>query len=151
MNFVKNLNQFNNDNIYFCDPIKNNIMNEGTFIRILYSTQYVVFNGIYLLLQFNDMNIEKYYNKYKCSFNVNTNKELIENIKNIEINILQKINIKNKNPQYKINEILKTGSIKLFNDVIPKNNIFILKISGIWETQTNYGVTYKFIKSNLHN
>ena len=50
MNFVKNLNQFNKDYIYFCEPIKNNIMNEGTFIRILYSTHYVVFNGIYLLL-----------------------------------------------------------------------------------------------------
>jgi len=149
MNFVKNITQFNKDNVYFCEPIKNNIMNEGTFIRILYSTNYVVFNGIYLLLPFNDVIIEKYYNKFKCSFNININKELIDTIKNIEHDILQKINIKNKTPQYKINEQLKTGNIKLFNDVIPKNNnFFILKISGIWETQMNYGVTYKFIKSN---
>ena len=26
--------------------------------------------------------------------------------------------------------------------------IFILKISGIWETQNSYGITYKFIKNN---
>jgi hypothetical protein len=149
MNFVKNINQFNKDNIYFCEPIKNNIMNEGTFIRILYSTHYVVFNGIYLLLPLIDVNIEKYYNKYKCSFNINVNKELIENIRNIEIDILQKINIKNKTPQYKISEQLKSGNIKLFNDANPKNNNnFILKISGIWETQMNYGVTYKFVKPN---
>lgn len=149
MNFVKNLNQYNKNNVYFCDPIKNNIMNEGSFIRILYSTHNVVFNGIYLLLPFTDINIEKYYNKYKCSFNININKDLIEHIKYIETEILEKIDIKNKIPQYKIYEQLKTGNIKLFCDSAPKNNnLFILKISGIWETQTNYGVTYKFIKIN---
>lgn len=149
MIFVKKINQYNNDNVYFCDPIKNNIMNDGSFFRILYSTNNVVFNGIYLLLQFNEINVEKYYNKYKCSFNIHINKELIDNIKDIETCILQKINIKNKTAQYKINDQLKSGCIKLFNDLIPKNNnLFILKISGVWETQTSYGVTYKFIKAN---
>lgn len=149
MNFVKNLNQYNKGNVYFCEPIKNNIMNEGTFIRILYSTHNVVFNGIYLLISFTDVNIDKYYNKYKCSFNINTNREILENIRIIENELLQKIDIKNKIPQYKIFEQLRSGNIKIFCDTIPKNNNqFILKISGIWETQSNYGVTYKFIKVN---
>jgi hypothetical protein len=149
MNFVKNLNQYNRDNVYFCDPIKNNIMNEGSFIRILYSTHNVIFNGIYLLISFTDINIEKYYNKYKCSFNINTNKEILEHIRTIEYELLQKIDFKNKIPQYKIYDQIRGGNIKLFCDIPPKNNnLFILKISGIWETQTNYGVTYKFIKVN---
>ena len=29
------------------------------------------------------------------------------------------------------------------------NNTFLLKISGIWDTDMSYGVTYKFIKINL--
>jgi hypothetical protein len=149
MNIVKRLDQYNENYIYFCDPIKNNVMCEGNFIRILYSTNYVVFNGIYLLLQLNDVIFEKYYNKYKCIFNVNTHNFLIDKIKNIEENILKKISLHDKQPQFKIYEQIKNGNIKIFGDNNLKNNsLYTLKISGIWETQNNYGLTYKFIKIN---
>ena len=149
MNIVKKLDQFNESCIYFCDPIKNNIMNDGSFIRILYSNNYVVFNGVYLLIELNNLTIEKYYNKYKCFFNTNIHKEMIDRIYEIEDSILKKINIPNKIAQYKINEQLKNGIIKLYNDfTIKPNTSFILKISGVWETNFNYGLTYKFIKIN---
>jgi hypothetical protein len=48
----------------------------------------------------------------------------------------------------KIYEQLRNGNIKLFNEVNKSFCSFILKISGIWETQFNYGLTYKFIKIN---
>jgi len=149
MNIVKKLDQFNESCIYFCDPIKNNIMNDGSFIRILYSNNYVVFNGIYLLIELNNLTVEKYYNKYKCFFNTSIHKEMIDRIYEIEDSILKKINIPNKIAQYKINEQLKNGIIKLYNDFpIKPNTSFILKISGVWETNFNYGLTYKFIKIN---
>jgi hypothetical protein len=147
MNLVKSISQYNEDNIYFCEPIKNNVMNEGKFIRILYSTHNIVLNGIYLLIHINDITCDKYYNKYKCNFNTLHNKDIIENIKTIEENILKKIEIK-KVPQLKIYEQLRNGNIKLFNEVNKSFCSFILKISGIWETQFNYGLTYKFIKIN---
>jgi hypothetical protein len=150
MNLVKKIEQYNQDNIFFCEPIKNNIMLEGNFIRILYSTFNVTLNGIYLFIQLNDIISEKYYNKNKCTFNVNSHKELIEKIKVIEENLLKKIEINNKIPQFKIYEQLICGNIKFFCDNNSKsNNSFILKVSGIWETQTNYGLTYKFTKINL--
>lgn len=146
---VKRLDQFNNNCIFLCEPIKNNIMNDGNFIRILYSTENVTFNGIYLLLSFNDMTYEKYYNKYKCIFNVNLYKNMLERIKVIEEDILSKYYIKNKIKQYKVYDQLKNGNIKIFGDINFKPNCqFILKISGIWETAMNYGLTYKFIKVN---
>jgi len=147
MNLVKSISQYNEDNIYFCEPIKNNVMNEGKFIRILYSTHNLVLNGIYLLVHINDITCDKYYNKYKCNFNTLHNKDIIDNIKTIEENILRKIEIK-KIPQLKIYEQLRNGNIKLFNEVNKSFCSFILKISGIWETQFNYGLTYKFIKIN---
>ena len=147
MNIVKTIKQYNEDNIYCCDPIKNNIMTEGTFMRILYSTNNILLNGIYLLISLNDITCDKYYNKYKCNFNVQNNKETIDSLKNIEENILSKIEI-NKVPQRKIYEQLKNGNIKLFNEVNKNVSSFILKISGVWETQFNYGLTYKFIKIN---
>ena len=151
MNIVKRIDQYNENNIYFCEPIKNNIMNEGSFIRIIYSTPQFILNGIYLLIILNDVFCEKYYNKYKCCFNVNAHADILESLKKIEENILKKIDVKNKTPQYKIYEQLQSGNIKIFNDIHVKTNcVFTLKISGIWETQTSYGLTYKFIKIVNH-
>lgn len=150
MNLVKKIEQYDENNIFFCEPIKNNIMIEGNFIRILYSTYNITLNGVYLLIELNDITSEKYYNKNKCTFNVNSHKEFIEKIKIIEENLLKKIEIKNKIPQFKIYEQLMNGNIKFFCDANTKNtNSFILKISGIWETQLNFGLTYKFTKINI--
>ena len=148
MNIAIKIEQYDSNKIFFCESIKNSIINEGIFIRILYSNSFVVINGVFLLVNLNDITFNKYYNKFKCNFNVNLNKDIIHEIKLIEEQILQKINIKNKIPQYKIYEQMKNGSIKLYNEINEYNNDekFILKISGIWETQTNYGLTYKFIK-----
>jgi len=146
MNIVKRFDQYDENNLFFCEPIKNNIMNDGNFIRILYSTPNFTLNGIYLLVNINDIACEKYYLKYKCTFNVNTHKNIIDNLKLIEDDILKKYEIKNKIPQFKIYDQIKNGNIKIFSDIINKTSVsFILKISGIWETQMNYGLTYKFI------
>jgi len=149
MNVVKTIEQYDENNCFFCEPIKNNVMNDGNFIRIIYSTHNVTLNGIYLLLTLNDITSEKYYSKYKCNFNVIIHKDLIDNLKNIEECLLKKYEIKNKIAQFKINEQLKNGNFKIFTDIGSKSICsFILKISGIWETQYNYGLTYKFIKIN---
>ena len=149
MNIVKRIDQYDDNNVFFCDPIKNIVINDSYFIRILYSTPHFTLNGIYFLINLQNITCEKYYSKYKCTFNVSLHKNIIDNIKLIEENILKKYVIKNKIAQFKIYEQFKNGNIKIFNDIESKiNTSFILKISGIWETQTNYGLTYKFIKIN---
>lgn len=148
MNLVKKIEQYNNDYLVFCEPIKNNVMDEGHFIRILYSSDCMILNGIYLFVHLTDISCEKYYNKYKCNFHAINNKQTTDSLKIIEQQILEKYKT-DKTPSYKINEQLKTGHIKMFSE--SANNYlgnFILKISGIWETQTNYGLTYKFIAVN---
>ena len=149
MNIVNNIEQYNENYIFFCEPIKNNVMNEGSFIRIIYSTPNVVFNGVYILITLNDIICEKYYTKYRCIFNISKQKEIIERFRIVEDELLKKINITHKTPQYKIYEQLKNGHVKVFSELDGKPTCsFILKISGIWETQFNYGLTYKFIKIN---
>ena len=53
MNIVKTLEQYDDDCVYFCEPIKNNIMNDGYFIRIIYSTPLLMLNGIYISILYN--------------------------------------------------------------------------------------------------
>ena len=150
MNLVKTIEQYDDLFTYYCDPIKNNIMNNGYFIRIIYSNSLFSLNGINLLISFNELIYEKYYNKYKCNFNILEHNKMIESIKSIECNLLKNANIVNKHPQNKIYEQLKSGYIKIFADNIENinNNLFMLKISGIWVTETQYGLTYKFLKIN---
>ena len=147
MNIVKNMNQYDENSLFFCEPIKNNIIDDSYFIRILYSKHNVVLNGVYLLITLNNITCEKYYNKYRCCFNPNNHKDVIDNIKKIEENILNKYDNK-KIPNFKISEQLKNGNIKLFNLINTSDSSFIVKISGIWETNCNYGLTYKFITAN---
>jgi len=148
MNLVKKIEQYDNKNLFLCEPTKNNVMTDGNFIRILYSTNNVTLNGIYLLISLTDISTEKYFTKYKCYFNVQTHKDMIENLKYIEEGILSKYKT-NKMPAYKIYEQITLGFIKLFADIGNKPNCsLILKISGIWETSHNYGLTYKFMVIN---
>jgi hypothetical protein len=151
MNIALSTNQYDINNIYYCDPIKNNIVSDGTFIRIIYSTKLFVTNGINLCVSFCDVTVEKYYNKYKCSINVTNNKNIIENIYYIEREILNKINTRNKIVQMKISDQLKNGNFKIFSENIDKPSnvqLFILKVSGIWETDNYIGLTFKFCKIN---
>jgi len=146
MNIVKNIDQYNEDNVYFLEPIKNNIMNNGNFIRIIYSTSLFILNGIYININLNYTSVDKYYNKYRCSFDVIQYKELIEKLRLIEEGLIKKISILGKVPQFKIYEQLKNGNIKVFSETSDKiGNTFLLKIAGIWETETEYGLTYKFL------
>jgi hypothetical protein len=147
MNIIKSINQFEIDNVYFTEPIKNNIINDSSFVRILYSTNTFVLNGIYLLVNINNLLFEKYFNKYKCIYDINSNKDIIDKIKCIELDIIKKAEgfIKNKKGQPKIYDQISLGNLKIFSDNIDKfSNNFVLKISGIWETEDHFGLTYKF-------
>ena len=147
MNIVTKFEQYKDECLYFCDSIKNNIIIDGKFIRIIYSTPEFTSNGIFLLINLQDVIIEKFYNKFKCTFNLTNHKDLIHRIKIIEENILNKIKLADKIPQFKIFDQLKSGCIKIFSDNSKtQGGEFLLKISGIWETEMFYGLTYKFMK-----
>ena len=133
------------DYIYFNEPIQNNIINESRYIRILYSTPNIVFNGIHVLINLNIDNIERQYNKNILFYNIEKNTQAINSIKKIEKTILKKYNSL-KPPSYNLSELLDSGVIRLFTDFTEKKKVIniILKISGLWEDDKTYGVTYKF-------
>lgn len=195
MNYAIQHNQFHINSIYYCDAIRNNIMDAGFFVHIFYSSQFFTLNGISLQFQLSNCRTEKYYSKYKCHFRLSgeNNTQVIASITSTEKEILDKFTRMNKKyahltPQYKIAENLQNGQLKFLgtpattmmqqqhyppgihhtsngtSHVVPNwghvgqhphNNIypsavaaqscaFVLKISGIWITETRYGLTFKF-------
>ena len=136
---------FNSNCIFFNEPIQNTIINESRFIRILYSTPNIIFNGINILLPINVDSVDKQYNKNIIYYNIEKNIETINFIKNIEQTILKKYG-SHKTPAHNLSSQVDTGVLKLFSDSYDKKKgiDIILKVSGLWEDASSYGITYKF-------
>jgi hypothetical protein len=147
MNIALPIEDFNINNVFFQEAIKNTILDNSSFIRVIYSNEYCMCNGICIKFNIPILNIDKSFNKYKCTFDIQDNTELIQRITNIENEIISKCNIKNKTPMFRISEQLKNSFIKvsIINTYLQNIN-FIIKISGIWYNEKEYGLTYKFIQ-----
>ena len=152
MNIAVPINGFNINNVFFQESIKNTIMDNSSFSRVIYSTDFFICNGICIEFNVPVLNIDKSFNKYKCIFDIQNNYNLIQTLNNIENEIISKYNIKNKIPMFRISEQLKNGYIKVavINNINVSTSLqnikFIIKISGIWSNETEYGLTYKFIQ-----
>lgn len=150
MNVLLNLDDIQIHHIHFQESVKNTIIEGSDFIRIIYSNELFSLNGIYIDFELDTTHIEKYFNKYKYVLNKNSEKNItiIMRLSQLEKEILEKVNIsENKCPIYKISEHLQSGNIKLFTETnLPANGTikYLLKISGIWENETEYGITFKF-------
>jgi hypothetical protein len=133
MNLIFNCDDILLENIFFNDSIKNTIIKDSVFIKIIYSNHDIILNGIYIYIQLTNNN----------NNNNNNNNINIQKINNIEKSILTLYNT-NKTHHYKINNQLEYLISKLNNN--KKDFVtYILRISGIWETNNIIGITYKFL------
>lgn len=149
MNLILDINDFNIDNIFFQEAIKNTIILNSKFNRTLYSNDFFTLNIIFIKFNIKFYCQDKIFNKYKCYYKIEENKDIIDKLIEIERNIIDKFNI-NKIKDFKISQQLLSGFIKIINVTSENINLnkidnILLKISGIWETETEYGITYKFI------
>jgi len=169
MNLAIPHSAFLHTNVMFTEPKNNNIM-DGQFTKILYSTEMYTMNEIYVILP-----LKAYRDNYSKSvvfFNIQNpvNQECIHLFTEIERAILD-LYMKNtgstKTPLYKLGEQLGSGTMNLYSVnyfgtnasgakptglnpntmsqlIHPK---YTLKMSGIWETETEIGITYKVIET----
>ena len=167
--FAEDLENIDYNNIIICDPIKNSIIDYSSFYKIIYSNSFISYNGVFILFKVNNITI----NKDKVFLNNNNddeNNSVFNKLKHIEENITKlcsKSKIKKIN--YKLKDFLNNNYFKFVNNddmnkfnnfnnlkLLSNSNIasnsnyhyFILKISGLWETRENIGMTFKIIKIN---
>ena len=144
-------NSFEKNNIIINDKTKNNVMPDPNsyFSRILYSNQNITLNGLYLKFELENVKVVNSYSKKIFYIEKNNyNKKTIEHICYIEKLIINKY-FSCKNKKYNVQNQLLQNSLKLFDDNVKEGKYktfdFILKISGVWENQIDFGLTYKFI------
>lgn len=146
-----NTQQFNKNNTIISERTRNNVIDDSYFYRFYYSDDYFNTNGIFIKFNIKDIKVEKYYNKLKCIFKNNQyNNNIIKNIINIEEQILEKFyRISNSPKTFRISEQLSNSYIKLYSEGFQNyttyDNIdFLLKISGLWVSNSQYGITFRF-------
>ena len=145
------IKDYDKNKLILSEKQKNNILSGSDFYRIYYSDEDTTLNGIYLQYNIKNINIQKYFNKIKCIFNNEKNDETIISILELEKNILDKFEpFLKKKKEYIIQDQLKQGFIKIFTekDIVYgkyKDINLILKISGLWVQENNYGLTFRFL------
>lgn len=148
MNLVLSLCEYNINDIYYGEKIKNTIIWNSSFIKIFYSTSDIILNGLFLHINLKNSYINNDNGKNKILFNTKENTEIINKIEQLEKTILHKINITNKTPRQSIYEQFKNGYLKLNSNNNSKNKEYILKISGIWVNDVEYGITFKILTTS---
>ena len=121
MLLLTDINSYNNKYIFLLPSVKNNLLSNSLFTRIVYSTPYIAFNGLFLSIS------------NKCFVYPTT----LDTLNNIENNILSIYNCSKKKGLH-LKQILTYKLLQIKNDII-------IKISGIWESDTSYGIAYKII------
>ena len=151
MYIVLELDDLTINNIFYQEKVKNTVMDNSNFLRIIYSNELFILNGIFVRFCIKLHTVEKSFNKYKCLFDIRFHHDIVLKISTIEKKILERHISSNKIPVYRISEQLNNGFLKIFNEAeCLEKNEFILKIYGIWENEFEYGLTYKFINIPLH-
>lgn len=145
-----NTNQYDINNVMISEKTKNNIMQNGDFYRLYYSTEDIILNGLHISFELQNISIEKYFNKIKCIFENNVyNNDIVNVLKNIEKKLLARYNTINRTSISRIGEQLEHKYIKIFDDNYInikkyKSIKFVLKVSGIWSSQNEFGLTFRF-------
>jgi|LakMenE18May11ns_1017448.scaffolds.fasta_scaffold9955777_3 hypothetical protein len=159
MSFLILPHSFNPAHIHFGPIVKNND-SDGNFSRIVYSTKDIAFNGIGIMTNLHDTKHECHYKKMFIRFDPDTpsNLKTLRQLQTIETAILQQyvehVMRETCHCIYSLAEQLQSGCIKAYtNDATDTNDHHIdssnrnvmLKICGVWETNRECGILYKFI------
>ena len=147
-----NLNDFNSEKLLINNKIRNNIITNSFFWRLYYSDDEFISNGVVIVFNLKDVTFEKYFNKNKLNFNEKKNISVVEKLNILENELLNALGLENKEKKCLIKEQLDQHFLKIINE---KNNPIksisscdiIIKISGIWESKTEYGLTFRCIKT----
>lgn len=148
MLLIEHLDTYAPDSVYLFDPTVNNVMENSSFIKIFYSTSMFVTNGVYIHIPIVPTIVNRHMNKIFILFSKSAHHGIIQQLSIIERQILSQVHYVEKSPVFKIRDQLSLGEIRMYKPMSsdPVGNIELtLKISGIWETNTEYGLTFKFI------
>lgn len=152
MNIILNANTFSMSDIVIADK-KRNVVIDGLFSKIIYSTENVTLSGIYINIPVIALKLVKCDNDIFLQYNLSdsTNIRIIQELSKIEYLLLdyyKKFNNIHSNISTSMTRRLQSGKFKISSinrADLTKNMKIVIKISGIWETANEIGLAVKFV------
>ena len=139
------INNLNIHNVFFAPSQVNKILNNSKYTKILYSNDIVTLNGLYFHFQLINSRYYKHFYKYYISFD--NIPSTLYNVMSLEKAILHK-KFPTKQPTHNIFNILQHKQLNFYsNTTITNPRSLILKISGIWSTETECGLAFSIYPS----
>lgn len=138
MNIYHNIDDIIINDISYYKPIQNKIIHYKYFYKIIYNVGLFTLNTLIINIDVKNMNIQKEHNLYKVSFVIDP--LFLEKLKEFEIQLLDHFNhITNKKVSLSFHKYVN----KLIYTSNTPNIHISLRISGIWESDTQIGITSK--------
>lgn len=142
--FVLNIEDCNIDHFHFLDS-KSNLIMEGVFTKLVYALPIFTINSIYINFPIKpNFSVKNF-----LLFDQVHERNLFSVFRKVEIDLLEiyaKTHCINKKPNHAMSNMFSYGRSKFFNAEYVST--FLMKISGIWESETEYGVTFKIVDAN---
>lgn len=135
--------RFDYQDVYFHKGVHNTIIANSRFHRAVYSNGLFTLNNICLEVPI----VISCANRTRFFFDPNKNNGVLLFLAHVEDNILARSGIANKAARRKLSDQLRNGLLKIFTPVDDdyRKHPILLKISGLWESELEFGITYKFV------
>jgi hypothetical protein len=164
MNLLLDVNHISVKNFYYLDT-KRNVIIDGNFTKMIYSTEYFSLNGAYFEFPIEISQLEKYGNKTTIRFNPvsKINTSIIHSFSKLESAIIDAYKTNTDSTSKSVSNLSKqmnSGIMKIYRefsyqdtretDAMPRDKSpikCILKMSGIWESSNEIGITFKLFRT----
>jgi hypothetical protein len=145
MYIYNDIEDIDSKNTFFYKPTINKLSGFKLFYKIAYNIDLFVLNTLLINVPISTTQIIKENNNYKCVISLDNN--FLLRLKEYETQILTNMNHIIKK-QYVIfsQKFINNNSIIFNYNTIPENIKLYIKISGMWESDTQYGLITK-----IHN
>lgn len=138
---------------YYLDTQPNILMN-GLFTKMIYTHPHYTMNGLYFHFPIQYTYIEPCKDKYYVHFDPKLvqNKAIMENIYKLETRVLdyyQEFSQTEKCPLLTMHKHLSKGKFRIphqRNTTSMNPCKYMFKISGVWESENEFGITYKWFE-----
>jgi len=142
MNIYNTIDEISSSNTFLYKPTVNKLACYKLFYKIAYNIENFVLNTILINIDILNVNIVKDNNNYKAYIYIDTN--FILKLKNYEIAVLSLLGKVNNKQSLLFSQKLLSNNLIIYNySYKPENIKLYLRISGLWESDTQYGLITK--------
>jgi hypothetical protein len=142
MNIYNKIDDIYHKNTFFYKPTLNKLTCYKHFYKIAYNIDNFVLNTLLIEMPISNISIIKENNSYKIIINIDTT--FLLKLKEYEQQVLNNMNIIiKKTPVISLQKYISNNTLIYNYNYNPENIKLYLRISGIWESDAQYGLITK--------